>query len=130
VQHPEQADNERQLQVQVTDGRVLKWLRDGIAYRPSVPFPSVFKRIGAPRLEEPTFLLLLLGLELVDGVVAVGVEGNGFAVALDRALSVLELVIELKRELGSFLAMVTVTVTGRTTGSGCSSTSIRVKPGH
>jgi hypothetical protein len=34
-------------------------------------------------------------------------------VAEDRALSVLELVIELKRELGSFLVM----VTGRRAGS-------------
>jgi hypothetical protein len=40
---------------------------------------------------------------------AVGVDGSGFegfTVAVDRALSVLELVIELKRELGSFLVMV------------------------
>ncbi|KAH8905328.1 hypothetical protein BR93DRAFT_929572 [Coniochaeta sp. PMI_546] len=59
--------------------------------------------MGAPRLDEPTFLWLLL----LDGVVAVGVAGNGFTVAEDRALSVLELVIELKRELGSFLVMVT-----------------------
>jgi hypothetical protein len=80
----------------------------GLTYWPGVPFPSVFSRIGVPRLEEATFLLLLL-----DEVVAVGVEGNGFTVAVDRALSVLELVIELKRELGSFLVM----VTGRRAGS-------------
>jgi hypothetical protein len=56
----------------------------------------------------PTFLLSLLA----DGAVATGVEGNGFTVAVDRALSVLELVTELKRELGSFLVMVAVTFTG------------------
>jgi hypothetical protein len=37
----------------------------------------------------------------------VGMDGNGFTVAVERALSVLELVTELKRELGSFLVMVT-----------------------
>lgn len=68
-----------------------------------MPFPSVLRRIGVPRLEEAAFLLLLL----VDGVVAGGVAGKGFTVAVDLALSVLELVVELKRELDSFLVMVT-----------------------
>jgi hypothetical protein len=36
-----------------------------------------------------------------------GVDGRGLTVATDRALSVLELVIELKREVASFLVMVT-----------------------
>lgn len=38
--------------------------------------------------------------------VDVGVAGSGFAVADDRALSVLELFVELKREVASFLVMV------------------------
>ena len=36
-----------------------------------------------------------------------GVEGSAFTVASDRALSVLELVRELNREVGSFLVIVT-----------------------
>ena len=102
----------------------------GRTYRPSVPIPSDFRRIGPPRLEEPTFLLLLPALG--DGAVATGVAGNGFTVAVDRALSVLELVTELKRELDSFLVMVTFTVTRRrAVGLGCSSTGRSgFKPGH
>lgn len=50
----------------------------------------------------------MLVLEVVE---AVGVEGRGFTVMLERALSVLELVIELKREAGSFLVIVTETET-------------------
>ena len=98
---------------------------DGRTYRPSVPFPSVFRRIGPPRLEEPTFLLLLPPLG--DGVVAMGVAGNGFTVAEDRALSVLELVTELKREIGSFLVMVTFAVTRRRAVGHCCSSTGRVR---
>lgn len=79
-----------------------------MTYRAAVPFPSVFRRIGASRLEEPTFLLVVLLPDRLDGAaVGAGVEGNGFKVALDRALSVLELVTELTREVGSRRVMVT-----------------------
>ncbi len=49
-------------------------------------------------------LLLLLLLAMLA---TVGVEGSGFTVMLDRALSVLEPVMELKREPASFLVIVT-----------------------
>lgn len=50
-------------------------------------------------------LPLLLPLLLVGEI---GVAGNGFAVPVERELgSVLELLAELKREVASFLAMVT-----------------------
>lgn len=77
----------------------------GATHRPRVPLSSVFRRIGAARLEpKPRWPLLLL---LLNGVVGLrGVAGNGLMVAEDRALSVLELVTELKRELGSFLVMI------------------------
>lgn len=40
-----------------------------------------------------------------------GSDGSGFTVAVELALSVLELVIELKRALGSFLVMITASPT-------------------
>lgn len=60
-----------------------------------------------------------------------GVEGNGLRVAVERALSVLELVIELKREFGSFL----VIVTGRSAQHGLVDAAHRLadssrQPGH
>lgn len=71
-----------------------------VTYRPRLPSVVVFTRTGTARLGEgETFLLLALS-------VGVGMDGNGFTVAVDFALSVLELVIELKREL-SFLVIIT-----------------------
>lgn len=95
---------------------------------------SVFKRVGAG-LREPCeadrdtfcwlFWLLLLPPACCGGgdggrvvelpTLLVGVKGSGFAVMLDRALSVLEPVKELKRE-PSFLVIVT---SGRRAEQGC-----------
>lgn len=49
---------------------------------------------------------------------AVGVLGSGFAVVLDRALSVLEPVMELKRELSSGRGIVTKQRPARYKGGG------------
>jgi hypothetical protein len=53
-------------------------------------------------LASPKRLMLLATLLAAE----VGVAGSGFTVAEERALSVLELFVELKREVASFLVMV------------------------
>ena len=77
-----------------------------------LPFSSVFKRVGAALRELPPAereLELVVAVVVATATGAVGVAGDGlaFTVPLDRALSVLELVIELNREVGSFLVIVT-----------------------
>lgn len=66
--------------------------------------------------------MVLWGLRIAEEA-EVGVEGSGFTVMLERALSVLEPVIELKREIGSCLVIVTGSpqrdVAGRNKGAVC-----------
>ena len=69
-----------------------------------LPVSSVLRRAGAALLE--------LALDAArrtwgGGWGRAGVEGSGLTVMLDRALSVLEPVMELKREPASFLTIVT-----------------------
>lgn len=51
-------------------------------------------------------MLFELALRAAE-VAELGVDGSGFTVILERALSVLEPVMELKREPASFLVIVT-----------------------
>jgi len=65
----------------------------------------------------------------LDGLEALGIEGKGFEGFTVAVLSVLELVTELKRELGSFLVIV-----HRAQGSATASLLIEcmmpIKPDH
>lgn len=76
-----------------------------------LPFSSVFKRVGAALRElvpaERELERVVFVAAPATGAVGVAGEGLAFTVLLDRALSVLELVIELNREVGSFLVIVT-----------------------
>lgn len=84
--------------------------KDGDTHRNRLPLSSVLRRDGAPRRDpcEPNREALLDAPPLLfDSVEAVGVEGSGLTVMLDRALSVLEPVMELKRELSSTRGIVT-----------------------
>ena len=67
------------------------------------PVSSVLRREGAALLAE----LVDAARRTWGGGAAMGVEGSGLTVMLDRALSVLEPVMELKREPVSFLPIVT-----------------------
>jgi len=69
------------------------------------PFSSVLSREGAARREAWDTLREALG-EAWGALWLPGVEGSGLTVTLERALSVLELVMELKRE-PSFRPIVT-----------------------
>ncbi len=74
------------------------------------PFSSVLRRLGAALLElgaRDLKALLFPVLPLAADVEDLGMDGSGFTVTLERAESVLELVMELKREAGSFLVIVT-----------------------
>jgi hypothetical protein len=103
----------------------------GKAYLTRFPFSSVFNRCGAARrelvdevLETPAVLAVDAAVEVrevevevdevelkslplrvrelvVETLALVGVLGNGFTVAVERPLSVLELVSELKRDAAS-----------------------------
>lgn len=68
-----------------------------------LPFSSVLSREGAGLREPVDAVRMALG----PGAAPAGVEGSGLTVMLDRALSVLEPVMELKREPASFLPIVT-----------------------
>lgn len=68
-----------------------------------MPFSSVLSRDGGALLEP----WVAVREELAAAEAEVGVEGRGFTVILERALSVLEPVMELKREPASFLPIVT-----------------------
>jgi len=69
------------------------------SYLGKLPFSSVLRRGVALRELDGCGALFLSS--------AAGVDGSGFIVAVDRALSVEELVIELKREFVSCLVIVT-----------------------
>ena len=84
-----------------TELRRHRWLQIS-THLTSFPFSSVLRREGAARLE----LIECDGLDL-ESSLAIGVDGKGFTVAVDRPLSVEVLVIELKREPASFLVIVT-----------------------
>jgi hypothetical protein len=81
------------------------WDSDSLKDLIRFPFSSVLSRDGTALLElwdaaRKTWAEEAAGEEE-------GVEGNGFTVILERALSVLEPVMELKREAASFLVIVT-----------------------
>ena len=75
---------------------------EAVTHLMAAPFSSVLSRDGAAFLEPWD-----AAREALEAGPAVGVEGKGFTVMLERALSVLEPVIELKREAASFLPIVT-----------------------
>lgn len=81
-----------------------------VGFPPTVALSSTLRRDGAARRDgcgarrEEALLPAPAGLEK-DAVV--GVKGSGFTVMLDLALSVLEPVMELKRELSSGRGIVT-----------------------
>lgn len=83
-----------------------------VTHRPELPLSSVLRRDGAARRDPCPCGANLEALWAVpfwefgsDGVV--GVKGSGFTVLLDLPLSVLEPVMELKREVSSSRGIVT-----------------------